>query len=124
MEVVICVSSSVGAATSADQPGGGGLDPAPGLGHVDRQALAVADHLRAGHPDVSDRGPGIDEHLERRLFQIGTGDGSTHAGAGIALSLSREFIEAMGGMIYIKETGPQGSTFAYTLPVSGSSIHQ
>lgn len=73
---------------------------------------------------VSDRGPGIDEHLERRLFQIGTGDGSTHAGAGIALSLSREFIEAMGGMIYIKETGPQGSTFAYTLPVSGSSIHQ
>ncbi|MFC6095444.1 ATP-binding protein [Flavobacterium qiangtangense] len=73
---------------------------------------------------VSDGGPGIDEHLERRLFQIGTGDGSTHAGAGIALSLSREFIEAMGGTIYIKETGPQGSTFAYSLPVSGSSIHQ
>jgi len=68
---------------------------------------------------VTDGGPGIGQHLESRLFQIGAGEGSTEGGAGIALSLSRDFIEAMRGTIYIRETGPEGTTFAYSLPVSG-----
>jgi signal transduction histidine kinase len=68
---------------------------------------------------VSDQGLGIDAiYLDRifeRYFQIpGRSD---KKGSGIGLAICKEFIEAMGGAIWVHSKPAQGSTFGFDLPV-------
>lgn len=74
---------------------------------------------------VIDQGPGIDEAALARIFepleqaeQLST---RTHQGIGIGLSLARLSAHAMGGDVTLERTGPDGSTFLWSLAVSEGS---
>ena len=66
---------------------------------------------------VTDSGPGISDDKMDQLFKITDAGGSTERGAGIALSMSRDFIESLGGTIWAVRAESSGTTFSYTLPV-------
>lgn len=63
---------------------------------------------------VADQGNGLDAKTTEGLFSI-TAKGSTLNGAGIALSMCRDFIEKLGGSIRA-ENGNDGAVFYYELP--------
>ena len=72
---------------------------------------------------VSDRGPGIDPELLRRLLEepFVQGDSSTTrsvGGLGLSLFLARQIAEASGGRLDAK-SGSDGSTFSIVLPAGG-----
>jgi len=71
---------------------------------------------------VIDEGPGIDEAALARIFEpleqaehLST---RTHQGIGIGLSLARLSAHAMGGDVTLERTGPDGSTFLWSLAVT------
>jgi len=66
---------------------------------------------------VSDSGPGISDEKMEQLFSISDAGGSTERGAGIALSMSRDFIETLGGRIWAERGKEKGSNFCYSLPL-------
>ena len=68
---------------------------------------------------VTDKGQGIDEtylgRIFERYFQVpGRLD---KIGSGIGLAICKEFIEAMGGTIWVKSKIGEGSVFGFNLPV-------
>ena len=63
----------------------------------------------------TDHGKGLDAKTLASLFSINS-KGSTRNGAGIALSMCRDFIEKLGGKIWA-ENHKDGAVFYYTLPV-------
>ena len=70
---------------------------------------------------VTDSGQGIEEpYLDRifeRYFQVpGRSD---KKGSGIGLAISKEFIEAMGGSIWVKSRLGEGSSFGFDIPAGG-----
>lgn len=69
--------------------------------------------------EVTDNGEGIEPaYISRifdRYFQV---PGNTNKqGSGIGLAICREFIEAMGGTIYVRSEKGKGSSFGFCLPV-------
>ena len=68
---------------------------------------------------VIDRGPGIDPQALSRIFepleQAEHLHTRVHQGIGIGLSLARMSAHAMGGDVVLEHTGPEGSTFLWTL---------
>jgi signal transduction histidine kinase len=71
---------------------------------------------------VIDQGPGIDEAAQARIFEpleqaehLST---RTHQGIGIGLSLARLSAHAMSGDVTLERTGPDGSTFLWSLAAS------
>lgn len=69
---------------------------------------------------VQDQGPGItpDEfpHLFERFYQ---GHSNRHAkGSGLGLYLSRQIMEAHGGMIWAEHNPPHGAKFCFKLPAA------
>ncbi|MFN2544630.1 MAG: response regulator [Actinomycetota bacterium] len=73
---------------------------------------------------VIDRGPGIAETDRDRIFEpLEQGealDARTHQGAGVGLSLAQTAARAMDGDLVLESTGPDGSTFLWTLPLASS----
>lgn len=72
---------------------------------------------------VADEGAGIDEvylgRIFERYFQVpGRPD---KKGSGIGLAICKEFIEAMGGSIWVKSKPAQGSKFGFDLPLASSN---
>ncbi|MFC0774026.1 sensor histidine kinase [Terrimonas alba] len=68
---------------------------------------------------VTDHGPGIDQvyinQIFERYFQIpGRSD---KKGSGIGLAICKEFIEAMGGKVWVKSQIGEGSTFGFDIPL-------
>lgn len=67
---------------------------------------------------VTDHGPGIaKEHLPRlfeRYFQV---PGSKEKGNGLGLAISKEFIEAQNGQIFVDSEIGKGSSFTFQLPI-------
>ena len=45
--------------------------------------------------------------------------GGRAGGAGLGLCIARDLVRAHGGEIALAETGPQGTTFRFTLPSNG-----
>jgi PAS domain S-box-containing protein len=76
---------------------------------------------------VSDRGPGIPidklEAIFEPFVQVGRSLTSSHEGAGLGLSISRDLARAMRGDITVKSRLGDGATFTVTLPAGqrGSS---
>lgn len=67
---------------------------------------------------VSDSGPGIAPEYASRIFErFFRIPGSQHGTAGLGLAISKEFIEAQGGQIWVKSEIGAGSTFGFSLPV-------
>lgn len=77
------------------------------------------------HFEVEDTGPGIAPDEQQRIFQafyqtdIGAALGE---GAGLGLTISREFIHLMGGDISLESGLGQGSVFAFNLPLPATDI--
>jgi signal transduction histidine kinase len=74
------------------------------------------------HLEVADTGPGIPaEHQERifAAFERGLDPQFTlsDAGAGLGLTLARQFAQTLGGTISLESREGQGSTFTVILPV-------
>ncbi len=69
---------------------------------------------------VADNGPGIaQEYLPRlfeRYFKV---PGSKSKGTGLGLGISKEFIEAQKGKIWVESEIGKGSVFSFSLPVVG-----
>jgi len=66
---------------------------------------------------VADDGPGMSETVLGKLFSITSQAGpSTQMGAGIALSMCRDFIKKLNGRIRAENKEPNGAVFYYTVP--------
>ncbi len=72
---------------------------------------------------VVDSGIGIDEDIMNDLFNISGRAGRKgtegESSSGLGLMICKNFIERNGGKILIKSQEGKGSTFSFTLPVSG-----
>ncbi|MFD2720397.1 ATP-binding protein [Hymenobacter monticola] len=69
---------------------------------------------------VEDCGPGIPAEYHKRIFQRFAGvPGHTAKGnsSGLGLSISREFIHAQGGQLWVESQPEKGSRFLFTLPI-------
>lgn len=68
---------------------------------------------------VKDKGPGISEEEQRKLFQpYRRAAGDKTKGTGLGLAISKEFVEAQGGRIWVESKPGKGSTFIFILPVA------
>jgi NtrC-family two-component system sensor histidine kinase KinB len=73
---------------------------------------------------VTDHGGGIGPDELARLFQpfYQTPRGRNYGGTGLGLHISRRIAEAHGGRLWLEETAPGKTTFAFALPkVSGAA---
>lgn len=84
-------------------------------------SITVDTNLSEGEIQVSvkDNGPGIEEKYQEKIFEryFQVPGRSDAKGSGIGLAISKEFISAMGGEVWVKSEIGQGSTFGFTLPV-------
>ena len=89
-----------------------------GFVSVEAQPLSVT----AVRFAVRDTGPGISTTDQAKLFQeFQQADNSItkkKGGTGLGLAISRRIIELHGGRIWVESSPGQGSTFAFTLPVT------
>jgi len=72
---------------------------------------------------VKDHGKGIDEKykndLFKRYFQVPT-DGQHKSGSGLGLSISKDFIAAQQGRIWVESELGTGSKFSFSLPIASN----
>jgi signal transduction histidine kinase len=66
--------------------------------------------------DVCDNGPGVPQELADGVFRPFV-TGGRAGGAGLGLAIARDLVRAHGGDIAIADTGKQGTTFRFTLPL-------
>ena len=90
-------------------------------GEVVLSAQTEADFVRFS---VRDSGVGIPaEDLERIFERFYKADRArSGGGTGLGLSISRHLVEAHGGRIWVESMEGQGSTFFFTIPISGSPL--
>lgn len=75
---------------------------------------------------VTDTGEGIPEKQKSLLFKkfskaTAPSSGTMSAGSGLGLYISKKYIEKQGGDIWLEKSEPgTGSSFCFTLPISGS----
>lgn len=67
---------------------------------------------------VTDKGQGIDQIYSSRIFEryFQVPGRSDKKGSGIGLAICKEFVEAMGGEVWVKSKIGEGSTFGFSLP--------
>ncbi|MDP9431812.1 MAG: response regulator [Actinomycetota bacterium] len=74
---------------------------------------------------VTDTGAGIPAERQAQLFsaftQLDTSATRRHGGTGLGLTISRQLVELMGGRIEVDSEPGRGSTFTFTLPLTGGS---
>lgn len=72
---------------------------------------------------ISDKGRGIPaEELEKifdKFHRVERGDARETYGYGLGLYISRRFIQAMGGELWVESDLGRGSTFYFSLPLAG-----
>ncbi|HKR63329.1 MAG TPA: PAS domain S-box protein [Thermoanaerobaculia bacterium] len=71
---------------------------------------------------VRDRGVGIPQHAQKKLFQrfqqIDSGDARSKSGTGLGLAICRAIIEQHGGSVGVESTEGEGSTFWFRVPMA------
>jgi len=83
--------------------------------------LTVAGAGRRAYVDITDNGPGVPEDVREHLFDpFYTTKGEE--GTGLGLFLARSFAEANRGVLDLKSTGAEGTTFRLLLPARQDSV--
>lgn len=80
---------------------------------VSRQMLQI---------QIADNGPGIPEEYREKIFDRFSqvpGHKGRQRGSGLGLTFCRLVVEAHGGHIWAEANSPEGSIFAFTLPLRG-----
>lgn len=86
-------------------------------------------HVGPGNPglarvSVLDRGPGIsesDQHkLFRRFVRLGTADPADNQSSGVGLAIAKQEVTQMGGHLWYSNRAGGGSCFFFELPLAGS----
>jgi signal transduction histidine kinase/CheY-like chemotaxis protein len=69
--------------------------------------------------EVEDTGPGINAEDRERLFKpfVQLAESGEQKGTGLGLTISKQFVELMGGTIQLESTVGEGSLFKIELPV-------
>jgi heavy metal sensor kinase len=74
--------------------------------------------------DVIDRGPGIPQEHQGRIFdrfyRVDRSRSRGAGGVGLGLAIARSAVEVNRGRLTLHRTGPSGSTFRITLPSAGT----
>jgi len=90
---------------------------------ADKGGSILVSVARASDPDepkatvtVQDNGPGIPKSLQGRIFQSFLS--GNPEGSGLGLAISKQIIKSHRGEIRIVETGPNGTTFEFALPLA------
>ena len=85
------------------------------------QIICEVDEQESGSIRIIDTGIGIDKESQERIFEnfeVGNiGLNLKYEGAGIGLSISKKFIQLMGGSVEVQSTVGEGSEFVVRLPV-------
>ncbi len=87
---------------------------------IGRNGLIVIRSEHAGDAiriSVADNGPGIPEHLQRKVFDPFFTTKNTGKGTGLGLWISYTIIEKMGGTMTLQSKPGEGTTFTITLPI-------
>lgn len=89
----------------------------PDKSHIILECKKIDDSISFS---VTDSGQGIEEVYQEKIFEryFQVPGRSDKKGSGIGLAICKEFIEAMGGKIWVKSRFGEGSTFGFDLPVS------
>jgi two-component system sensor kinase FixL len=90
-----------------------GMDAIGEDGEITVSAWVAEDRMEF---QVADTGPGLSEDVAGRLFAPFTTTKAT--GMGLGLAISRSFVEAHGGTLWLDRTGPGGAAFRFSLPLS------
>jgi PAS domain S-box-containing protein len=76
---------------------------------------------------VKDTGIGISEDRIEKLFRIDTKHSmpgtENEQGTGLGLKLCQEFVDKMGGKIWVESIENKGSTFKFSIPVKEGRLH-
>lgn len=87
-------------------------------GYVEIGYVVHQDHILM---HVKDTGIGIKRSLHRKIFErFEQGDAEVakkYGGAGLGLSISKSFVEILGGSIWVESEPGMGSTFYFTHPL-------
>ncbi|HEU5085791.1 MAG TPA: ATP-binding protein, partial [Roseiflexaceae bacterium] len=68
---------------------------------------------------VADRGPGLPQGEEQRVFEKFYRASSTPGGAGLGLAICKGIVEAHGGRIWAEQRSGGGAVFQFTIPLHG-----
>ena len=91
----------------------------PGLGRIGMLEATAGYRI-----DIHDTGRGIEPDQLERIFDEHTSFGSAmdRSGWGLGLAISRMIVQAHNGRIWA-DSGPQGSSFSFVLPIVSSVNH-
>jgi signal transduction histidine kinase/CheY-like chemotaxis protein/HPt (histidine-containing phosphotransfer) domain-containing protein len=90
-------------------------------GSISIKCLPIKDteYQRTIRFEVKDTGIGIDTDEIKNIFkpfhQLNITNGVKYAGCGLGLTISKELVESMGGIIKVDSTPGKGSTFKFSL---------
>jgi len=92
----------------------------PETGRVEVRLAAEAAGVRI---DIADNGEGISREHQAVIFekfrQVGDTLTRKPAGTGLGLAISRQIVARLGGRLWVESEPGRGSTFSFTLPLSG-----
>ncbi|MCL2500558.1 MAG: ATP-binding protein [Defluviitaleaceae bacterium] len=96
--------------------------PDEGTITVTAHYIKDAENLFVLQVDVEDNGIGISDEHKKRLFNaFEQGEGGRtrkYGGSGLGLTICKQLVEMMGGMIWIESEVDKGSKFSFAVPLS------
>lgn len=95
---------------------------------VRRDSLQMDDGFVHVMFSIHDTGIGIPEEGKERLFHsfsqlnnpVSPGKSGKSGGVGLGLSICKQLAELLGGRIWLEESGAEGTTFTFSLPLARS----
>ncbi len=86
--------------------------------------IKVRDEDKMLHVSVQDTGPGIPKGVSQKIFQefsqLEGSESGKNNGTGLGLAISRQFVQLLGGEIWVESTPGVGSLFTFTVPLKES----
>lgn len=90
--------------------------------YTPKNEAIVIDVMRSNNSiqfTVLDRGPGITDEEQRKLFQpYRRAKGDKTKGTGLGLAISKEFVAAHNGRIWVESEKGKGSKFSFAMPIN------